>query len=107
MTDSAASYVCGTADAPLLGETIGQSLELAVQRWSDREVSLLLCGVSPSGIPRCTPPLVTARAVARADAPAADAPAATVRLGDGTVAIHGATLLEGDLLIDGDYPLSF
>jgi tetratricopeptide (TPR) repeat protein len=77
------------------------------QRWSDREERLLLCGVGPSGIPRCTPPLVTARSVARADAAAADAPAATVRLGDGTVAIHGATLLEGDLLIDGDYLLAF
>ena len=33
MTDIAASYVCGTANAPLLGETIGQSLDLAVRRW--------------------------------------------------------------------------
>ena len=43
MTDIAGSYVCGTADAPLLGETIGQSLDLAVQRWGDREAL-----VSPS-----------------------------------------------------------
>ena len=43
MTDMAASYVCGTAYAPLLGETIGQSLDLAVQRWGDREAL-----VSPS-----------------------------------------------------------
>src|SRR6476659_5294617 len=43
MIELTASYVCGTADAPLLGETIGQSLELAVQRWGDREAL-----VSPS-----------------------------------------------------------
>src|SRR4051812_46687007 len=43
LTDIAASYVCGTAEAPLLGETIGQSLDLAVQRWGDREAL-----VSPS-----------------------------------------------------------
>src|SRR6476661_1228712 len=43
MIELTASYVCGTADAPLLGETIGQSLDLAVQRWGDREAL-----VSPS-----------------------------------------------------------
>ena len=37
MTDIANSYVCGTADAPLLGDTIGRSLDLAVQRWGNRE----------------------------------------------------------------------
>ena len=43
LTETAVSYVCGTADAPLLGETIGQSLDLAVRRWGDREAL-----VSPS-----------------------------------------------------------
>ena len=43
MTDIAVSYVCGTANAPLLGGTIGQSLDLAVRRWGDREAL-----VSPS-----------------------------------------------------------
>ncbi len=43
MIELTGSYVCGTADAPLLGETIGQSLDLAVQRWGDREAL-----VSPS-----------------------------------------------------------
>ena len=43
MTDIASSYVCGTADAPLLGDTIGQSLDHAVRRWGDREAL-----VSPS-----------------------------------------------------------
>ena len=43
MTDIADSYVCGTADAPLLGDTIGRSLDLAVQRWGNREAL-----VSPS-----------------------------------------------------------
>jgi fatty-acyl-CoA synthase len=37
LAETAPSYVCGTADAPLLGETIGQSLDLAVRRWGDRE----------------------------------------------------------------------
>ncbi|SHG32093.1 AMP-binding protein [Bradyrhizobium erythrophlei] len=37
MTEIADSYVCGTADAPLLGDTIGRSLDLAVQRWGNRE----------------------------------------------------------------------
>jgi fatty-acyl-CoA synthase len=35
--------VCGTADAPLLGDTIGRSLDRAVQRWGHREAL-----VSPS-----------------------------------------------------------
>ncbi len=43
MTERAGSYVCGIADAPLLGNTIGQSLDLAVRRWGDREAL-----VSPS-----------------------------------------------------------
>ena len=43
MTDRIGSYVCGVADAPLLGETIGQSLDLAVRRWANREAL-----VSPS-----------------------------------------------------------
>jgi fatty-acyl-CoA synthase len=37
LTEKADSYVCGVSDAPLLGETIGRSLELAVRRWGDRE----------------------------------------------------------------------
>lgn len=43
MIDIADSYVCGVADAPLLGDTIGRSLDLAVRRWGDREAL-----VSPS-----------------------------------------------------------
>ncbi|MGH6741093.1 MAG: AMP-binding protein, partial [Bradyrhizobium sp.] len=43
MTERADSYVCGIADAPLLGETIGHSLDQAVLRWGDREAL-----VSPS-----------------------------------------------------------
>ncbi|MGN6114337.1 MAG: AMP-binding protein [Nitrobacter sp.] len=43
MSDRAGSYVCGIADAPLLGATIGQSLDLAVTRWANREAL-----VSPS-----------------------------------------------------------
>jgi fatty-acyl-CoA synthase len=43
LTKRADSYVCGTADVPLLGETIGTSLDLAVRRWGDREAL-----VSPS-----------------------------------------------------------
>ncbi len=43
MTTPTDSYVCGVADAPLLGDTIGRTLELAVQRWGDREAL-----VSPS-----------------------------------------------------------
>ena len=33
MTEKADSYVCGIADAPLLGDTIGRSLDLAARRW--------------------------------------------------------------------------
>ena len=43
MTEIAESYVCGISDAPLLGETIGRSLDKAVRRWGDREAL-----VSPS-----------------------------------------------------------
>jgi len=43
LTDIADSYVCGIADAPLLGDTIGNSFDRAVRRWSDREAL-----VSPS-----------------------------------------------------------
>ena len=43
LTEPADSYVCGVADAPLLGETIGHSLDQAVRRWADREAL-----VSPS-----------------------------------------------------------
>src|SRR5512140_2001847 len=43
LTDIADSYVCGTADAPLLGDTIGRSLDHAVRRWGKREAL-----VSPS-----------------------------------------------------------
>ena len=37
MTEAAPSYVCGIADAPLLGDTIGRSLDAAARRWADRE----------------------------------------------------------------------
>src|SRR4029077_17847071 len=37
LTEMTDSYVCGVADAPLLGETIGHSLDQAAQRWGDRE----------------------------------------------------------------------
>lgn len=37
------SYVCGISDTPLLGDTIGRSLDHAVRRWSHREAL-----VSPS-----------------------------------------------------------
>ncbi|MBV9566397.1 MAG: AMP-binding protein [Bradyrhizobium sp.] len=37
MAERADSYVCGIADAPLLGETIGRSLDKARERWGDRE----------------------------------------------------------------------
>ena len=40
---TADSYVCGIADAPLLGDTIGRSLDQAARRWADREAL-----VSPS-----------------------------------------------------------
>ena len=43
MTDTTNSYVCGTASAPLLGDTIGRCLDQAAARWSDREAL-----VSPS-----------------------------------------------------------
>ena len=43
MSVTANSYVCGISDVPLLGETIGQSLDKAVSRWGDREAL-----VSPS-----------------------------------------------------------
>ena len=43
MTKIADSYVCGSADAPLLGDTIGRSLDRAAARWADREAL-----VSPS-----------------------------------------------------------
>ena len=43
MTDTLNSYVCGTADAPLLGDTIGRCLDQAAARWGDREAL-----VSPS-----------------------------------------------------------
>ncbi|MFT4116848.1 AMP-binding protein [Bradyrhizobium sp.] len=43
MADKSESYVCGISDMPLLGDTIGRSLDQAVQRWGDREAL-----VSPS-----------------------------------------------------------
>ncbi|MFB6417648.1 MULTISPECIES: AMP-binding protein [Bradyrhizobium] len=43
MTDKGDSYVCGISDAPLLGDTIGRSLDQAAQRWGNREAL-----VSPS-----------------------------------------------------------
>lgn len=43
MTDKADSYVCGISDTPLLGDTIGRSLDQAARRWGDREAL-----VSPS-----------------------------------------------------------
>jgi fatty-acyl-CoA synthase len=43
LTDTLNSYVCGTADAPLLGDTIGRCLDLAATRWEKREAL-----VSPS-----------------------------------------------------------
>jgi fatty-acyl-CoA synthase len=43
LTEIADSYVCGIADAPLLGITIGRSLDQAARRWADREAL-----VSPS-----------------------------------------------------------
>jgi fatty-acyl-CoA synthase len=41
--ERADSYVCGVSDTPLLGETIGRSLDRARERWGDREAL-----VSPS-----------------------------------------------------------
>jgi fatty-acyl-CoA synthase len=43
LTEIADSYVCGISDAPLLGETIGHSLDKAARRWGNREAL-----VSPS-----------------------------------------------------------
>jgi fatty-acyl-CoA synthase len=43
LTEKADSYVSGVADAPLLGETIGRSLDLAAGRWGERDAL-----VSPS-----------------------------------------------------------
>ena len=43
MADKSDSYVCGVSDAPLLGDTIGRSLDHAVRRWGKREAL-----VSPS-----------------------------------------------------------
>jgi fatty-acyl-CoA synthase len=43
LTDTLNSYVSGTADAPLLGNTIGGCLDRAAARWGDREAL-----VSPS-----------------------------------------------------------
>lgn len=37
MADDADSYVCGVSDTPLLGDTIGRSLDHAVRRWGRRE----------------------------------------------------------------------
>ncbi|WP_244645827.1 AMP-binding protein [Bradyrhizobium campsiandrae] len=43
LAGKADSYVCGISDAPLLGDTIGRSLDQAARRWGDREAL-----VSPS-----------------------------------------------------------
>jgi fatty-acyl-CoA synthase len=43
VSERADSYVCGISDTPLLGETIGRSLDRARERWGDREAL-----VSPS-----------------------------------------------------------
>src|ERR1700741_2821370 len=43
LATKADSYVCGISDTPLLGETIGRSLDRARERWGDREAL-----VSPS-----------------------------------------------------------
>lgn len=43
MADKADSYVCGISDTPLLGDTIGRSLDHAVRRWGEHEAL-----VSPS-----------------------------------------------------------
>jgi len=43
LADKADSYVCGISDTPLLGDTIGRSLDHAVRRWGTREAL-----VSPS-----------------------------------------------------------
>jgi fatty-acyl-CoA synthase len=49
LTEKTAGYVCGVADAPLLGDTIGRSLDQAARRWADREAL-----VSPSHSVRWT-----------------------------------------------------
>jgi len=43
VSERADSYVCGISDTPLLGETIGKSLDRARERWGEREAL-----VSPS-----------------------------------------------------------
>ncbi len=43
LAGKADSYVCGISDTPLLGDTIGRSLDHAVRRWGKREAL-----VSPS-----------------------------------------------------------
>jgi fatty-acyl-CoA synthase len=43
VSERADSYVCGISDTPLLGETIGRSLDRARERWGDRDAL-----VSPS-----------------------------------------------------------
>jgi fatty-acyl-CoA synthase len=43
LADKIDSYVCGISDTPLLGDTIGRSLDHAVRRWGPREAL-----VSPS-----------------------------------------------------------
>src|SRR5271167_2782565 len=43
VTDKLDSYVCGISEAPLLGDTIGRSLDRAAGRWANREAL-----VSPS-----------------------------------------------------------
>ncbi len=43
MSERADSYVSGISDAPLLGDTIGRSLDDAARRWGNREAL-----VSPS-----------------------------------------------------------
>ena len=62
MTEPADSYVCGVADAPLLGDTIGRCLDRAARRWARREAL-----VSPSHDIRWT----WAELAARVDALAA------------------------------------
>lgn len=37
MSEKRDSYVCGISDGPLLGDTIGRSLDRAAQRWGGRE----------------------------------------------------------------------
>jgi fatty-acyl-CoA synthase len=37
VVDKAYSYVCGISELPLLGETIGRSLDRARERWGDRD----------------------------------------------------------------------